>query len=277
VRSAQLRLSFFVFSGKSRHNGDGRSARETHAKDKDSGRIAVQSQHGTLLTVVLAILSSQSAGEQQPLPRPPANRAPATALERLLQHPEVQKELKLSRTQQNEIKEITRRVREQHQEELERLGALSPEEQRRKQAELDNALTKEIMNVLSSVLESKQLARLKEIQLQQQGLRAFSDSRVEGGLRLTDAQKASLKIIQEDAAKEIRSHFSVGTKSTFVEAMKKVEVVRRTALERCVGLLSEEQKQAWRKMVGQPFQLQAEPPLIQPPVGQPGKPVDRQP
>jgi hypothetical protein len=183
----------------------------------------------------------------------------------LLQHPEVQKELKLESEQLQKIEQIRRAVHEKHQEEQGRLRNLGLEERRWKAAALASKVSEEIMQAVDRVLQPGQSKRLEQIHLQQQGLRAFSDPRVDKVLRLTDKQKVQVKKIGEDAVKEARMLFRTTAQSGFPETLKKIETVRRKAIEQAVGLLTDEQRKGWKQLIGEPFEVKSTPPLIRQP------------
>jgi hypothetical protein len=234
----------------------------------------VQGLCGSILIAVLATMPAGSSPAGQAPSQPGRDFAAGGSPEELLQHPDVQKELKLSSQQDQKINQIRRAVHKKHQEEFERLPDLGPEERRRKQAVLAKTVSQEITRALSHVLGPEQATRLEQIHLQQQGLRAFSDPKVDKALRLTDDQKENIKLISEEAAKEARRLFRAGAESSFQETLKKVEKVRRKAIEKCIALLTDEQRKAWRELIGEPFELKSEPPLIRQPDREPNQPKD---
>jgi hypothetical protein len=185
--------------------------------------------------------------------------------EALLQHADVQKELNLGEGQIRKIDQIIRVVREEERQGLDELRDLNPSERRRKQADLAKTAMQEIQRRVTQLLEPKQARRLEQIRRQQQGLRAFADPEVQKALHLTGEQKSRLKMITADAAREARMLFRVPGQSGFEESVKKIETISRKALEKAVGLLTDEQKKIWQEMVGKPFEVRSEPARIRPP------------
>jgi hypothetical protein len=213
---------------------------------------------GAILAAVLAVIQAQ---ERQPSPQPVGGTVQA-----LLQHPDVQMELKLSSEQIQKISQVAHAVREKHNEDFDRLRNLDAKERRRQEADLNNAISQELMQALGGVLLPGQAKRVQQIHLQRQGLRAFADPKVEKALRLTDEQKNKLRIITEDVAKEVKMLFSPRAQNSFQQALKKTEEVSRTAVEKGVALFTDEQKKAWHELIGEPFQVKSEQPLIHRPV-----------
>src|SRR5207253_5339543 len=102
----------------------------------------------------------------------------------LLQNPGVKKELKLSDNQVKKITETTESIRDKHRDEFEALGKLEGGERREKGQELRKKVSDETQKALAEILKPEQSKRLKEIQLQQEGARAFNDPEVQKALNL---------------------------------------------------------------------------------------------
>ena len=108
----------------------------------------------------------------------------------LLMNPSVQKELKLSDDQVKKITETTESIRDKHRDEFEALGKLEGDERREKSDELRKKVSDETQKALAEILKPEQSKRLKEIQLQQEGARAFNDPEVQKALNLTGRSSA---------------------------------------------------------------------------------------
>jgi Spy/CpxP family protein refolding chaperone len=212
--------------------------------------------------VALLLCVTDSSGQATQQPNGPTGGFP----DQLLQHREVQEELKLTGGQVQRINEMRHAVHEKHREELDKLRDLGPQERHREQAVLDGAISREMMQALSRILEPAQFGRLEQIHRQQQGLRVFSDPGVDKILRLTNKQKQNIKKLSDDAANEARMLFRTAAQNGFQETLKKIETVRQKAIERCVALLTDEQRKAWKDLIGEPFEVKSAPPLIRQPV-----------
>jgi hypothetical protein len=227
--------------------------------------ITMRAVSGAILALFWAVAPPDSAAEPPPASQPVTGfPAPGTP-EELLQHADVQKELKLNSQQLEAINQAMRTFGEKYQRDFDKIRNLGPQERRQKQAELVKTISQEIGNALTHVLEPRQAKRLEQIHLQRQGLQAFTDPKVEKALRLTGEQKMKLKTIRDDAAKEARALFGGRAQGNFQETLKQVEQIRGKALEKSVALLTAEQKQIWRDLTGEAFAVQAAPPLIRPP------------
>jgi Spy/CpxP family protein refolding chaperone len=187
----------------------------------------------------------------------------------------VQKDLKLSDEQILKTKEVIRDIRQKITKDFDKtLQTLSPEERRKKASELMKAVSQECLNRVSSLLKAEQVKRLKQIELQRRGLAAFSDPAVEKALKLTEDQKEKLKMLDETASKKMREALA-GARSNFQEAIKKMYALRQQFMEQGVAILTAEQKQAWRELAGEPYEVKLDRPLIRPPEEKKPGPPDK--
>jgi hypothetical protein len=169
----------------------------------------------------------------------------------------VQKELKLDSGQVEKAQEAVTKVREKHQDDFAKLQDLSQEERREKMGPIQQAISAETMKELDTILKPDQIKRLKQIQLQQSGVNAFTTPEVEKALKLSAAQKEKIKTIAGDAMAQMRELFQPG--GDFQEMAKKRAAMQKESMERVTGILSDDQKTAWKELVGAPFEFQFQP------------------
>jgi hypothetical protein len=93
------------------------------------------------------------------------------------------------------------------------------------------------------------------VRLQRAGLKAFTDPKIEKALGLSDEEKHELKVIRDNAAKEISMLFRASPRSDFEKALKNVEKVRSQAIEKSVAVFTPEQKRIWHELVGEPLPI----------------------
>ncbi len=146
-------------------------------------------------------------------------------------------------------------------------GGFSPEMQE-KMAEAMSEINKVAMKELGEVLKEEQVTRLKQIQVQQQGINAFVNTDIAETLKLTDSQKTSIKGIMGDFQKESREIRTEGGKGGGgkggggkggfggnPETQKKIAKVEKEAVSKAVDLLDDSQKTAWKGLNGDAFDL----------------------
>jgi hypothetical protein len=95
-------------------------------------------------------------------------------------------------------------------------------------------------------LSSEQINRLKQIELQERGARAFTDPDVEKALHLTSTQKKTINELADNAQSRYSSHSKQREEFLFERRLE----VRSKAMEKALQLLSPEQKKTWSAISG---------------------------
>lgn len=157
----------------------------------------------------------------------------------LLGQKSVQEELKLSDEQVTKVKELQEKQRESFQ----GLRDLSQEERRTKMQEAAKAQTEAV----AKLLKPAQLKRVKQISLQQAGVRAINDEEVAKALSVTDEQKEKIREIGRESFEKLRE---LGRDE---EAAKKRQELMKETNEKMMGVLTAEQKTKLKAMQGEPF------------------------
>jgi hypothetical protein len=136
------------------------------------------------------------------------------------------------------------------------------EEMQAKIASANVKISKEAYKQLGDVLKKEQVERVKQIERQNLGIQAFTNAEVVEALKLTDAQKASVKGISADLQKETREIYAdagIGGKGgkfdqeKFQEAQKKVQKVQKEYMTKVVDVLEDTQKKTWKELTGEAF------------------------
>lgn len=144
-------------------------------------------------------------------------------------------------------------------------GGPTPEQQE-KMAAANAEISKVAYKELGDILKKEQVERLKQIDRQNMGINAFTDTEVVSALNLTDSQKTSIKGLSGDFAKDRREIMAEvgggkggGGKNfdveKFQEAQKKVSKVQKEYLGKAVDLLTDDQKKTWKTLIGESFDL----------------------
>lgn len=143
------------------------------------------------------------------------------------------------------------------------------EEMQKKINEANAEITKEAYKQLGDVLKKEQIDRVKQIERQRLGIRAFTSATVADALKLSATQKDSVKSIVADYdkdAKEVRDAANKdkkGGKGGFggfgpldAESQKKIDDAAKKYTSKIVAdVLDDSQKKMWKDMIGEPFDL----------------------
>jgi hypothetical protein len=202
--------------------------------------------HRILLAIAVSLFTQASiVGQERTAVGGPA---------RLLWLESVQKELRLTDEQIAQGKEISRTVHEQFAGEIQELKSLQEAEKQERSRELRKRIGEKTNEALSQALNAEQNKRLKQINLQILGVQALNEPAVQAYLKLTNDQKETLKSVGADAARHIREALPT-TESEYKAAGKKIESVRKAAMDKAIAVLSSKQKRAWKNLVGRSFDI----------------------
>jgi hypothetical protein len=198
-------------------------------------------------------------GVQAPAPLESGLRA-ISGFDRLIMDEGVKKELKLSDEQLLKAKEVVHEIRQSHGPEFEAiLRGAEGEDRGRKAAAILQRISNETIVRFKGILQPQQIARLKQIELQERGLRAFSDPDVERALGLTREQKAKIKEISEQAEQKMHEALQRGQKGQNLSStLQKLLAARRDMLEKAEQALTADQKKTWSGLAGPPFEFRIE-------------------
>jgi hypothetical protein len=160
----------------------------------------------------------------------------------ILRHQAVRDDLHLSDSQWKRLKEHAARQWKKAQELAER-----PEKQRRERFE---AMAKENRKLLKETLKPDQHKRLHQIAMQVAGLLMVTHSEIAEELNLTPEQKKKAEALQEEARKEFRK--AIHSEAT--EGREKhMEDMRQVNRKRLMSILTDKQKEEWKRMRGKKF------------------------
>jgi Spy/CpxP family protein refolding chaperone len=183
-----------------------------------------------------------------------------------LANPQVQEELKLTEEQKTKLREMAQGMMGSF---ANRGGFggnedMTEEERQKRRDEFRQEMEKvqaETTKKLAEILQPEQLKRLKQIELQQQGAAALRRPEVADTIGLTEEQKEKLEAIETESREKMRQRFSERSddgeqqrgpgRFDFEEFRKAREETEGKAM----AVLTAEQKQKLRDMMGEPFEL----------------------
>jgi hypothetical protein len=172
----------------------------------------------------------------------------------------VQKEIKLTDEQVQSAKEAVHRIRQQHRADFDKaINADSGGDRRERVAQILQRVSADTLTQLKELLKPQQLQRLKQIELQGRGLRAFDDAEIVKILRLTPDQKSKLRSIAERAGRQMSQPLQPGARAVnSSQALQKLFAARRKMMDEALSLLTPEQRKAWDERTGPPFEVKIE-------------------
>jgi hypothetical protein len=233
--------------------------------------------HQSVFVLGLAALITVPALAQEKLGgRPPGDRSgirddrdiPVVAFRGivggLLMTRSVQEELKLTAEQVKDVSAAVRKVREKYQDDLVKGSTRGGKEYAELLAKWDD----ENWKAVAEILKPEQAKRLKQIDLQQGGVRNFLREEVAKELKLTDDQKGKIKGVVTEELQDIealsREAGNLNDKENREALQKAVQKLTKAARDNIDAVLTADQRKAWKELTGAPFELKldAGPPAV---------------
>lgn len=114
-----------------------------------------------------------------------------------------------------------------------------------------------LSKALKEVLDDKQHKRLRQIQLQLQGVRAYTDAEVQQQLKMTAEQKENIKTLLEEQAREQAEIFKEAKGAGgFQGIQEKIQGLQKDTNTKVNSVLTADQRKAFRQMTGEEFKLE---------------------
>ena len=199
----------------------------------------------------------------------------------LLRSEQVQGELKLKDEQKSKLSEMAEEQRAQMRERFggqdrgnrEEMSEAERQAQREKMMKEFQERAKKTEEQIRGILDAEQFKRLKQIEMQQQGVNALTRPDIAQALGLTEEQQLKMKEVFESAQKqrqemseEQRSLFqgfrdaTDEQRATMREKMEqfrtKGEAIQKETQQKAMGLLTADQKEKLKGLMGTPFKLE---------------------
>jgi hypothetical protein len=121
------------------------------------------------------------------------------------------------------------------------------------------AVNEEVKKSVDETLNAEQKKRLRQIEVQAAGPRAFANEEMVKGLNLSDEQKTKIKAVADEFTKdsrEVRMEGGFGADAEKrAEIDRKVDKLQAAAMKQIQEALTDEQKKTWKTLVGEPFDV----------------------
>lgn len=174
----------------------------------------------------------------------------------LIATPAVQKELKLTEEQIEKARSFAQEYRQKTQESMAKLEGLDGEERMKKATEMNMVNAKAGMKDVEGMLQPEQTKRFKQIVFQARGVEALTDPEHSKTLKITKEQADKVKNLLDDQRAEIREAMQDSGNDRQV-GMQKANAIRKSTATKALALMSPEQKEMYKEMSGEPFEMPA--------------------
>ncbi len=181
-------------------------------------------------------------------------RGPGVALGgfNLIAEPAVRKELNLSEAQAKQADAVAAKMARRFQTDMAKLKGLSTEEQMKRLPTVAGPHYDEGMKALRGFLKPEQLDRFDQILFQQRGAVAMLEPEIAKVLRLTNDQARKVAELVADARNQ-QSEAAKTAKAEPKAVAPKMQAIAKDLNSKAVALLSDDQKKAWDRLTGLPF------------------------
>jgi len=169
-----------------------------------------------------------------------------------LQSTDVRRSLNITDEQWNRINQSNTQLQTQFRDDLSRLNALTPAERATRWQEIQGRYNTQFLRSAGDVLNPEQMNRLRQLDLQYQGVGAFGSADVQRRLNLTADQQRQLRDIEQQYRRDLDA-IRTGSSTNREDAMRRWNDLQRQMQGRTNAILNAEQRQTWTQMTGQPF------------------------
>ena len=168
----------------------------------------------------------------------------------------VQQELKLSREQKERLDEHLKARLPDAMQFFEGLGEKKAEEREKELRAYREKAHEKLAAVLKDTLKDGQRHRLWQLALQQEGLFALGNEAIGKHLKITDAQRKQFMAVVQQMQKKIEPLVKEAEKRGKPEEVRpRMMEVRKEHEGKIEALLSDEQKEKWKEMLGKALDL----------------------
>jgi len=181
----------------------------------------------------------------------------------VLTNTDLQKELKVTDDQKKSLKDVMDKAAELNKKQMELFTGGAPDMDKMQELQKERQkLTEDAKTATDKAFTDDQKKRVKQIDVQRMGIRAFANEDVVKALKLTDDQKAKLKTVTEGytkAATDLRGEYF--QQGQFPDADKMAEFQKKSAalmaetIEKAKKELTDDQKKTWKEQVGETFDV----------------------
>jgi hypothetical protein len=168
----------------------------------------------------------------------------------------VQEELKLSDKQKEKLLETFPDYAQQTKKVFDKIADLKPEQREKEMQSHRQKSHEKLAALLKEALKAEQLERLRQLELQQQGPFALGRPELVKELKITVEQRKQFMGVFQEMQRKIEPLMKEAQAGGNPEEIRpRVMKIRKDHEARIEALLSDAQKQQWKKLLGKPFDL----------------------
>ena len=209
---------------------------------------------GILTLAALAVMSVPALAQ----PRGPGGPGMGMAGPGIVGMPAVQTELKITDEQKPKIEKVVASIREEAMGLRDKLQDTPKGDRMAKMRELMADVNAKGNKELREILDEGQMKRLHQIELQMAGAEGLTHKYVVDHLKITDEQKSKIETVLQDSQSKMREMMADaqggGDRQGMMEKMREL---RTATTEKAMNVLSSEQKDEYKKLLGAKFEMPA--------------------
>jgi hypothetical protein len=168
----------------------------------------------------------------------------------------VQEELKLSDNQREKLLEVVPEYAQETKKVFDKIADLKPQEGEKEMQSHRQKSHDKLAALLKETLKTKQLKRLQQLELQQQGSFGLGRPEIVKELKITVEQRKQFMGIVQEMQKKIEPLIKEAQSGGNPQEIRpKMMKIRRDHESKIEAILSYAQKRQWKEMLGNPFNL----------------------
>ena len=168
----------------------------------------------------------------------------------LYQNADIRRSLNLTEEQFTRLNTANEQLRKRYEEQSTRVNSLPTAERAAEIQKLQTGLRDDFYRSAAGIFTPEQFARYRQLDYQSQGLNAFGNPEVRRNLNLTDEQ---VRKLQEFQAQTSSQNALINGATTRQDSSTPYPIFREPTFGRTSAVLNPEQREAWLKMLGEPY------------------------
>jgi len=171
--------------------------------------------------------------------------------------PNMQKQLNLNEEQMSGLNKAWGEGWNKYSQGMSTLGTLDEKARAQKMQELNSTLNSQSLQSAKGTLKPEQYERFEQLNLQYQGLNAFTDPTLQQKLKLTPEQIQKIQDLNSQQTKTL-TDIQKRSQTDQTAASEQFQQFRKQNDQQLNSILNEQQQATWRQLIGQPYDFTPE-------------------